>query len=69
MVFDYSRLLGKIKEKCATQAVFAQKMKVSERTASLKLNGKVDWKSGEIVRACEILGIGRKELPDYFFKK
>lgn len=44
MCYDYSRLSGKIVEKYGTQYNFAIAMKLSERSLSLKLNGKVGWK-------------------------
>lgn len=67
MAYDYSLLLKKIKEVYGSQAVFAIAMKLSERTMSLKLNNKKDWKQGEIKKACEILLINREEIPEYFF--
>ena len=38
MPYDYSKLNGRIVEKCGTQANFAEMMGLSERTISLKLN-------------------------------
>lgn len=66
-MFDYKRLLGRIVEKCDTQARFAQLMGLSERSISLKLNGKVDFKQSEIDKACTILDISADEIPAYFF--
>lgn len=65
--FDYSKLQGRIKEVCGTQAVFALEMRLSERTISLKLNGVNDWRQGEIERACKVLNISPKEISSYFF--
>ena len=67
MAYDFSKLLGRITEKCGTQTNFARKMGWSERTNSIKLNGLVDWKRADILRACEILEIGMEEIPTYFF--
>ena len=67
MGYDYSKLLGKIKEVCGTQAVFARRMGWSERTTSLKLNCSRDWKKTEIESACHILNINIEEIPLYFF--
>lgn len=67
MEFDYSKLLGRITEKLGTQANFAQKMNLSERSISLKLNGKIAFKQGEILRACEALDIHNDEIGRYFF--
>lgn len=67
MPYDYSKLSGRIVEKCETQAKFADAMDISERSISLKLNGKVGWKQNEIVKACDVLGIAIAEIPTYFF--
>ena len=40
MPYNYSKLLGRIVECCGTQAAFAEKIGLSERSVSLKLNGK-----------------------------
>lgn len=68
MPYDYSKLYGLIAEKCGTQAVFAEKIGLSERSVSLKLNGKIGWKQGEIAKACEVLDISPENIPTYFFK-
>lgn len=68
MPYDYSKLYGAIAEKCGTRAVFAQKMGLSERSVSLKLNGKIGWKQMEIAKACTILDIDAENIPSYFFK-
>lgn len=67
MAYDYSKLLGKIKEVCRTQAAFGNMMGWSERTTSLKLNNERDWKKSEMDKACTILGIPMEELTIYFF--
>lgn len=67
MSYDYSKLLGRIVEKCGTQAVFAQKMGISERSISLKLNNKQGWKQSEIQKAIDILDLSEIEIQAYFF--
>lgn len=67
MPYNYSKLLGRIVEKVGTQSNFAEKMELSERSVSLKLNGKVGWKQGEIAKACQVLEIDDVEIPAYFF--
>ena len=47
MCYDYSKLAGRIVEKFGTQYNFAIAMGLSERTISLKMNGKVSWKDTE----------------------
>lgn len=67
MAYDYAKLNGKIVEKCGTQAVFAERMGLSERTISLKLNNKVAFKQPEIQKALLILGLTESDIQAYFF--
>ena len=67
MGYDYSKLLGKIVERVGTQAAFAEKIGRSERTVSLKLNGKRAWTQVEISKACEVLDIRVSEINNYLF--
>ena len=67
MPYNYSKLLGRIVEKDGTQCKFAEAIELSERTVSLKLNGRVGWKQTEIAKACEILDIDKSEICEYFF--
>lgn len=66
-MYDYSKLCGRIVEKCGTQSAFAKKMGISERTISLKLNNKIFFKQNEIERAFDILGLNLNQIPLYFF--
>lgn len=63
MIYDYSKLSGKVKECCGSQSVFASKIGLSERTVSLKFNNQRDWRQEEIQRSCNVLGIKEKEIP------
>ena len=67
MVYDYSKLNGRIVEKCGTRSKFASRIGLSERSLSLKLNNKVAFKQYEIQKALSVLEIENKELPEYFF--
>lgn len=69
MSYDFSKLSGKIVEKYGTQYNFAIALGVSERTLSLKLNSKVDWKSSEIMKVKDLLGIADNDIPVYFFRE
>lgn len=65
--FDYSKLRGKIIEKYGSQSNFAKKMKLSERTISLKMSGKVEWKQSEICNAVTLLELKDEDICPYFF--
>jgi transcriptional regulator with XRE-family HTH domain len=67
LVFDYSKLRGKIKEVYKTQAAFAEAMPMSSVSLSDKLNNKVQFSQKEIDRACDLLQISKEEIPIYFF--
>lgn len=69
MSFDYRKLKGAIIEKFGSQSVFAMKIGVSERTLSLKMNGKIAWKQPEIIRAIELLELSKNDIKDYFFNE
>ncbi len=67
MPYNYSKLLGRIVEKVGTQYKFAELMETSERTISMKLNGKIGWKQAEIAKSCDVLDIPDEDIPLYFF--
>ena len=65
--FDYSKLLGKIKENGFTLAKFAKCIGIAPSTFSLRLSGDCFFRQPEIIKMCEVLGIAYKEIPLYFF--
>lgn len=67
MAYNYAKLNGRIVEKCGTQAVFAERMGLSERTISMKLNNKIAFKQSEIQKALDVLEITSDEIQVYFF--
>lgn len=67
MAYDYSKLNGKIIEKCGTKAKFAEMMGLSKRTISLKLNNKTHFKQPEIQKTLKILDLTIDEIQVYFF--
>lgn len=71
MEYDYSALRGRIVEIFGTQARFAAAMGRSERTISLKLDNKVEWKQDEMILASKILKFenGVASIPKYFFAR
>lgn len=68
IIFDFSKLRGRIKEIYGTQTAFATAMLINEATLSNKLNNNVEFSPKEIYRACLLLCIDlKKELTLYFF--
>ena len=53
--FDYSKLLGKIKENGYTQSEFAAEL------------GKGYFRQPETIKMCDMLGIAYKDISLYFF--
>ncbi|MFI3236781.1 MAG: DUF739 family protein [Lachnospiraceae bacterium] len=68
MAYDYAKLNGRIIEICGTQATFAERMNLSERSVSLKLNNKVSWKQDEMKKALSVLDLPDAAVQEYFFK-
>lgn len=66
-MFDHSKLNGKIKEVCKTQAEFGKRMGWSHTTTTAKINGNSQMTQDEIRKAVEILNLRDSEIPLYFF--
>lgn len=69
IVFDYSKLKGRIIEKFKTQGKFAAVNQMSDRSMSLKLNNGIGLSQDEILKWCDLLDIKVSEIPLYFFTK
>lgn len=67
MAYNYTKLIGRIVEKCGTRANFARAVGLSERSISLKLNNKIAFKQTEIEKSLQVLGLGKEDVMDYFF--
>lgn len=65
--YDYSKLLGKIREKGFTQVSLAEALGISETTLNLSLGNKRAFKQDEILKVCDILSIPLENVTDYFF--
>lgn len=63
---SYAKLRGKIKEVFGTQKAFADAMNMDSVTMSHRLNNKIEWKTSEIFKACNLLAIPLSENADYF---
>lgn len=67
MVYDYSKLTGKIKEKFGTQEKFADALNLSRVSLSFSLNSKREFSQREINSAIELLELEKRDIPEYFF--
>ena len=67
MCYDYSLLLGKMKECGFTQESLGKAVGMSESTLNLKLNNKASFKQKEIRKICKVLGIPKGKIGLYFF--
>lgn len=67
MVFEYGKLLGRIREKGYTQAQLAKMVGMTPGTLSQKLNNLAYFKQTEIADICEVLEIPDCEVRAYFF--
>ena len=65
--FDYSKLLGRIKEYGFTQKRIASEIGISVSTLSFKLNNKAFFTQNEIRKICVLLEIETAEVGVYFF--
>jgi len=67
--FNYSKLRGRIVEKCGTQEEFAKKINKDRSSINLALNNKRDFTQKEIVAACDVLDISNNDIGQYFFAR
>ena len=66
-IYNYSKLLGLMKEKGYTQASLADKINISECSMNLSLNNKRNFRQDEISNICTILNIENSKIEEYFF--
>ena len=67
MVFNYQKLLGRMRERGVSQAVLAKEIGISEAHLNRKLKGVFAFTQDEIFNICEVLEICRDEINAYFF--
>ena len=67
MKFNYSKLLGRIKECGFTQVTLAEAIGISKATLNAKLNNQYFFTQSEIIAICKVLSIAHKEIPIYFY--
>lgn len=65
--YDYSLLLGRMKEYGYTQAKLAKELGISECSVNFSLNNKRNFRQDEILKLVDILEIPSGKLEEYFF--
>lgn len=68
MCYDYSKLLGRIKEMGYTQESLARGLSKSKTTVNQKLRGNAVFTQQEIAAICDCLAIPPTEIPAYFLR-
>ena len=69
MLFDYSKLEGRIRQYYQTDEKFALAIGMGRGSLSAKLNNKSDFTRKQMLRAAELLEIEPIDIPLYFFQK
>lgn len=69
IIYDYSKLLGRIKEKYGTRENLVKEITISSTSLNLRLNNKLKFDQQDIKELCIALDIEEDEIPDYFFKE
>ena len=64
---ETNKLKGRIVEKGFTVTRLAETIGLSRQSLGKKLNGLREFSVSEILSLCEVLGITRSEIDDYFF--
>jgi transcriptional regulator with XRE-family HTH domain len=67
MVFNYQKLLGKMRERGISQAFLAKRIGISEAHLNRKLKGVFAFTQDEIFNICDELEISPCEINAYFF--
>jgi transcriptional regulator with XRE-family HTH domain len=69
MAYNYSKLLGRMKEFGYTQSTLSEAMGKDKSTICSKLNNKGEFKASEIDTICRELDIPNEQIGEYFFAK
>lgn len=67
MKYNYSKLLGRMKERGISQELLAQGIGVNVSTLNSKLNNRFCFKTDEMDAICKVLDIPNIEIGEYFF--
>lgn len=69
MKYNYSKLLGRIRECGLTQEQLAKEIGKDKSTISAKVNGKFSFTQEEMDDICRVLDIPNDEIGEYFFAR
>ena len=67
MRFDYSKLLGRMRERGFTQETLAKAIGINESTLNSKLKNRTFFNARDIDRISEVLDIPNSEIGTYFY--
>lgn len=65
--FDYSKLLGRIKEKYGTRENLVKDITISITSLNLRLNNQLEFTQKDIHELSHVLEIPKEEISTYFF--
>lgn len=65
--YDYSKLLGRMREKGYTQEKLARSIGISECSVNFSLNNKRNFRQDEIIKITGALDIPNEKIEEYFF--
>ena len=68
-MFNYSKLIGRIKEYRFTHERLAEAININKSSLSAKFNNRSNFTQPEIDAICELLDIPNEEIGIYFFAK
>ena len=69
MKYNYSKLLGRLKEFGFTQERLAKAIGKNKSTLTSKLNGRFSFTQEEMDEICKVLDISNDEIGAYFFAR
>lgn len=67
VVYDYSKLRGRIVEKLGNITEFINVISISGTSFYKKINNQIEFKQSEIIEICNVLEIPSTEMHYYFF--
>ena len=69
MKYNYSKLLGRIRERGLTQEQLAKAIGKNKSTISCKINNQFSFTQEEMDAICRVLDISNDEIGEYFFAR